>query len=116
MVEQDREHLWLEIAPADAGRGSHGDEIAAEEHVHDFARIEDRLRQRAGLGGFGGGEFARALLHDRLAGQELEARGVGRGFGLDEHASDVGRRAVRGKEGTLVRDIHLAFTHRLPIC
>ena len=60
-----------------------------------------------GLGLFGGGEFARAGWHHRAAGQELERRRVGRGFGFDEHArrcrDDGHARATRGC------DIHCPF-------
>ena len=53
MVEQDLEHLRLQLPPFDAGRRGDRDEVAAEEHALDLAGREDRLGERRGLGLFG---------------------------------------------------------------
>ena len=52
----------------------------------DFRRLEQGARQRRTCRPFARGKIGhRALAHDLAAGQELQGRRVGRGFGLDEH-------------------------------
>ena len=67
----------------------HGDEVAAQEHPRDARQGEQRAGQRAAFGRGGGGEVGRAVSHHIATGQELQGGGIGRAFGLDEHAPDL---------------------------
>lgn len=99
MIEQHGDHLRFQIGPGNARCRRDRNKICAEEHAGDFACIEQGLRQRAGLRIFRRGEIACSLWHDLPSGQEFERGRVGRGFGLYEHASDVGIEAPCGKAG-----------------
>ncbi len=87
MIHHRRQDRGLQVAPFDlrAGLGD-GEEVRTEEHPRDAGDGEQALRQRRGGRLLGVLELARALSQDIFAGQELQNLGVGRLFGLDEHA------------------------------
>src|SRR5690554_2393601 len=103
MIQQDRDDLRLEHRPFGTGSRGNGNEVASEKHPSHFASVEQRLRERGCAGFLGRGEVACAGGHDGLPRKELERCRVRGGFGLDEHAPDVGSKPATGKQSSLVR-------------
>ena len=103
MIEQDRSTSGSSWSHSTVGRGRDRDEVASEIDAVDHAGGEQRLGQRAGLGGVGIGEVAPARLHHGPAGQELAGRRVGRLFDLDQHGRDVvaGGRSIKRRDRRL---------------
>ena len=97
-VLHDRaEDRRLDVRPLAVGLGD-GDEIAAEEDAADAVDREQPLGERRGRRLVGRAVFGRAGAEHDAAGQELQARRVRRGFGLDEHGVAPFKGALSGLE------------------
>ena len=67
----------------------HSDKVVAKEHTrHPAGGKDPRCERRAGRG-LSTGKVCGAGLQHGLAGQKLQRRGVGCGFGLDEHGAPL---------------------------
>ena len=84
MLHDGAEHRRLDVRPL-ARRLGDGDEIAAEEHAGDAGNGKQALGERRGMRLAGVAVIGGAVAEDDAAGQELQGRRIGRGFGLDEH-------------------------------
>ena len=85
-AEDDR----LEVRPVAFGLGD-GDEIGAEKDAADIGEREEALGERRIAGFLGAAELGGAGAEDLAAGEELQARRIGRGFCLDEHDGRLSR-------------------------
>ena len=64
----------------------HGDKIRPKKDPTDAVQIKDRGSQGRGHGLSGAAKFPGALTQNFAARKELQDVGIGRGFGLNEHA------------------------------
>ncbi|MNY47954.1 hypothetical protein D3C86_1832540 [compost metagenome] len=94
MIHDDTENGRLDMGPVGVVLGDR-DEIGTQEHAGHAGYPEQALGQRRIARGFDAAEIAR-LTHQHVAPrQEFEGRGIGRGFGLDEHRGACGLRLER---------------------
>ena len=84
------EHGRPQVLPFAVALG-HGNEVVGEENARDPGQFHQRPGERRALGLRRIARLERALLHHRAAGQEFQGRGIGGGFGLDEHGAGTPR-------------------------
>jgi hypothetical protein len=85
MFHDGAENRRLEVLPVGTILGD-GDEVVAEEDAGNAGNTEQLGgERRSAPASSASRKSAVPLIHHHLAGQELQGRGVGRGFGLNEH-------------------------------
>ncbi len=89
MLHDRAEHRRLQVRPRRCVLGD-GDEVVSEEDAVDPGDCEQATGERRVRRLVEGAVVDDAVLHHRLAGDELQRLGIGRGFGLDEHAGSPG--------------------------
>jgi len=85
MLHDRAEDRGLHMFPGDVLGLGHGHEVMPEEYPGHPLDGEDAARERRFPRRVGDREIGGARAHNRLTGQKLERRWVGRRFGLDEH-------------------------------
>src|SRR5581483_3614123 len=103
------ENRRLQVVPLAVLLG-HGDEIRAEHYAADLRNREQPLCERRTRGGFGIAHIQRAARENGAARQELQRRGVGRRFGLNEHGEMLPLRAIPGPNDFVA--YYLGLSHR----
>src|SRR3954467_754516 len=96
VVLHDRaEDRGLELLPF-AVRLGHGDEVRAEEHAGNAGHLEQARSERRSISGIAVGKFHRAAIEHEASRDEFQRRGIGGGFGLNEHGCLRRRRFKAG--------------------
>ncbi|MNL50767.1 hypothetical protein D3C87_1738060 [compost metagenome] len=113
MLHDRTENGGLQMLPFGVILGD-GDEIEAEINAGDTRNGEEALCQRRGLRLRGVEKLSRAAFQHHLARQELEGRGVRRGFRLNEHYLSPSRSPFTPRNLEFFQKIRLAKPYFKP--